>query len=93
MVLVAFLGFFLFSVRSVLQAWLLDCVPQNRGGTSIGLLFGMQSFGAALGPLLGGLLADRYGLGVVFYFLAGTIVFANLFVFFTPHPSETAAAR
>jgi MFS transporter, FSR family, fosmidomycin resistance protein len=92
-VLVAFLGFFLFSVRSVLQAWLLDCVPQNRGGTSIGILFGTQSFGAALGPLLGGLLADRYGLGAVFYFLAGTIVFANLFVFFTPHPGGDKSAR
>jgi MFS transporter, FSR family, fosmidomycin resistance protein len=91
-VLVAFLGFFLFSVRSVLQAWLLDSVPQSRGGTSIGILFGTQSFGAALGPLLGGLLADRYGLGAVFYFLAGTIVFANLFVFFTPHPGDNKSA-
>ncbi len=83
-VLVAFLGFFMFSVRSVLQAWLLDSTPSNRAGTSIGILFGMQALGAAVGPISGGLLADHYGLSAVFYFLATTIVIANLFIFFTP---------
>jgi MFS family permease len=89
-ILVAFLGFFLFSVRSVLQAWLLDATPANRGGTSIGILFGSQALGAALGPISGGVLADHYGLNAVFYFLAGTIVVANLFVFFTPTPERAA---
>jgi MFS transporter, FSR family, fosmidomycin resistance protein len=89
-ILIAFLGFFLFSVRAVLQAWLLDATPPNRGGTSIGILFGTQSLGAAAGPLLGGILADHYGLNAVFYFLAGTIVIANLFVFFTPVAKEQA---
>ena len=87
-ILVAFLGFFLFAVRSVLQAWLLDVTPANRGGTSIGILFATQSLGAALGPLIGGLLADRYGLNSVFYFLASTIVVANFFVLFTPTPQR-----
>ncbi len=86
--LIAFLGFFLFAVRSVLQAWLLDATPQHRGGTSIGILFGMQALGAAVGPISAGILADRYGLGAVFYFLAATIVVANLFVFFTPIPGR-----
>src|SRR5262245_62107430 len=36
---VAFLGFFFFSVRAVLQAWLLDATPPNMGGSSIGVLF------------------------------------------------------
>jgi MFS transporter, FSR family, fosmidomycin resistance protein len=87
-ILIAVLGFFLFSVRAVLQAWLLDATPANRGGTCIGILFGTQSLGSALGPLIGGLLADQYGLNVVFYFLAGTIVLANLFVLFTPAPQS-----
>jgi len=86
--LVAFLGFFLFAVRSVLQAWLLDSTPPHQGGTSIGILFGSQALGAAIGPLSGGILADHYGLNVVFLFLAGTIVIANLFVFFTPTPER-----
>jgi MFS family permease len=88
-ILVAFLGFFLFAVRSVLQAWLLDATPAHQGGTSIGILFGSQALGAAIGPLSGGILADHYGLSVVFLFLAGTIVVANLFVFFTPSPERS----
>jgi MFS transporter, FSR family, fosmidomycin resistance protein len=86
--LIAFLGFFLFAVRSVLQAWLLDATPPSMGGTSIGILFGMQAVGSAIGPALAGKLADHFGLMAVFYFLAGTIVIANMFVFFTPAPSE-----
>jgi predicted MFS family arabinose efflux permease len=86
--LIAFLGFFLFAVRSVLQAWLLDATPPSMGGTSIGILFGMQAVGSAIGPALAGRLADQFGLMTVFYFLAGTIVVANMFIFFTPAPTE-----
>jgi predicted MFS family arabinose efflux permease len=86
--LIAFLGFFLFAVRSVLQAWLLDATPPSMGGTSIGILFGMQAVGSAIGPAVAGKLADHFGLMAVFYFLACTIVVANMFVFFTPAPAE-----
>lgn len=44
------------------------------------MLFGAQAVGAAIGPLLGGLVADRWGLLATFYFLAATIVIASLFV-------------
>jgi FSR family fosmidomycin resistance protein-like MFS transporter len=81
---VAFLGFFLFAIRAVLQAWLLDATPAHMGGTSIGILFGAQAAGAAIGPLIGGVLADHYGIIATFYFLAATIVVANMFIFFTP---------
>jgi FSR family fosmidomycin resistance protein-like MFS transporter len=84
--LVAVLGFFLFAIRSVLQAWLLDATPASMGGTSIGILFGTQALGSAMGPVIGGMLADHYGLIATFYFLAGTIVVANMFIFFTPTP-------
>jgi MFS family permease len=81
---IAVLGFFLYAVRPVLQAWILETTPKKMGGTSIGVLFGAQHIGSALGPVLGGLIADRYGLMAAFYFLAATIVVANLFVFFIP---------
>jgi MFS transporter, FSR family, fosmidomycin resistance protein len=81
---VAFLGFFLFATRSVLQAWLLDASPKHLGGTSIGILFGTQAVGSAIGPLIGGLIADRYGITATFYYLAATIVIANLFILITP---------
>ena len=82
--LVALLGFFLFAVRAVLQAWLLDATPPGMGGSAIGLLFSTQALGAALGPLGAGIVADHFGLMAAFYFLAGTIIIANLLVFATP---------
>lgn len=89
---IAFLGFFLFAIRAVLQAWLLDATPKNMGGTSIGILFGTQAVGASIGPMLGGILADHYGLMATFYFLAITIVVANLFIFFTPATMGSATS-
>ena len=88
-VLIAVLGFFLYAIRPVLQAWLLEVTPKRMGGTSIGVLFATQAAGSAVGPLAGGLLADRFGLLSTFYFLALTIVVANLFVFLMPGPDRT----
>jgi len=82
--LVAVLGFFLYATRPVIQALMLDITPKNMGGSSIGVLFGAQALGAALGPWFGGMIADRYGILATFYFLAITIVIANLLVFWTP---------
>jgi MFS family permease len=82
--LVAVLGFFLYATRPVIQAWMLDSTPKNMAGSSIGVLFGAQALGGALGPLLGGVVADRFGLLAAFYFLATTIVVANLFVLAVP---------
>jgi len=79
-------------VRPVLQAWILDTTPKTMGGTSIGVLFGAQALGASAAPLLAGIIADRFGLGATFYFLAGTIVVANLFILFMPHAGKDAAA-
>jgi MFS family permease len=85
---IAFLGFFFFSIRAVLQAWLLDATPANMGGSSIGLLFAIQSLGSSIGPLVCGAIADRYGLLATFYFLVATIIVANVFIFFTPPVGE-----
>src|SRR2546430_4888561 len=86
--LVAVLGFFLYATRPVIQAWMLDITPRNMGGSSIGLLFGAQAVGGALGPLFGGMVADHYGLLATFYFLAATLVVANLLVFWTPKTAQ-----
>src|SRR5207237_9584549 len=81
---VAVLGFFLYAIRPVMQAWLLETTPKNMGGTSIGILFGAPALRSSVSPLIGGIIADRYGLLATFWFLAGTIVVANVFVFFMP---------
>jgi MFS family permease len=82
--LVALLGFFLFAVRAVLQAWLLDATPPGMGGSAIGALFSTQAMGAAIGPVTAGIFADHFGLMAAFYFMAVTIILANLMVFLTP---------
>lgn len=89
---IAVLGFFLYALRPVLQAWLLESTPKNMGGSSIGILFGAQSLGASVGPLIGGLIADSYGLGATFYFLAGTIVCANMFILLMPKGEPARAS-
>jgi MFS family permease len=88
---VAFLGFFLFAIRAVLQAWMLDATPREMAGAGIGFMFGMSSIGAAIGPLVSGVIADRYGIAATFYFLAATIVIANMFMLFTPAPAPQPA--
>ena len=90
---IAALGFFLYAIRPVLQAWMLECAPKNMGGTGIGIMFAAQAVGAAIGPVVGGLIADRYGLLATFYFLAVTIVIANLFILFMPRQAATSPAR
>jgi FSR family fosmidomycin resistance protein-like MFS transporter len=87
---IAFLGFFFFSIRAVLQAWLLDATPANMGGSSIGVLFAIQALGSSMGPIIGGLIADRWGLLATFYFLVGTIIVANVLILFTPLGEKAA---
>ena len=90
--LVAVLGFFLYAIRPVIQAWLLETTPRNMGGSSIGVLFGAQALGASVAPLIAGLIADQYGLAATFYFLAATIVGANLFILAMPAEPEAVEA-
>ena len=86
--LIAVLGFFLYAVRPIMQAWMLEATPAHMGGTGIGLMFGMQSGAQAIAPILGGMIADQYGLMAVFYLLAATIILANVMVIWVPAPHK-----
>ncbi len=94
-VFIALVGFFLYAMRSVLQAWALEVTPKNLAGSAVGIQFGVTSLGAAVSPLLFGMIADAYSLYAGFYFLAAIIVSANLLVFFMPKdtPHGGAAAH
>lgn len=46
-----------------------------------------------MAPLIGGAIADSYGLYATFYFVAVTIVLANLLIFITPGEPEQTADR
>jgi len=83
-VFVALVGFFLYAMRSVLQAWAVEVTPKHLAGTGVGLQFGITGLGASISPAIFGMIADRYDLYTGFMFLAGIIAFANLMVLFVP---------
>ena len=81
---IALVGFFLYAMRPVLQAWAIESTPKNLAGTGVGLQFGIQHAGASIAPALFGVIADAYDIYTGFYCLAATIAFANVLVFFLP---------
>jgi MFS transporter, DHA1 family, multidrug resistance protein len=56
--------------------------PRERAGYAMGVLQTGVWSGVALGPLLGGLVADAYGYAVSFYFTAVLLFFGGLLVHF-----------
>ena len=76
----AILGFFLYAVRPVIWAWVLDLGPKELGGSMVSFFSGSQSLLSSLSPVLCGFIADRWGILTAFYFLAGTVFVANLIV-------------
>jgi sugar phosphate permease len=91
-VFIALVGFFLYAMRAVLQAWALETTPKELAGSAVGIQFGITSLGGGVSPLIFGVIADAYGLYTGFYFLAGLIIFANLLVFFIPKETGQPAA-
>lgn len=84
----AVLGFFLYSLRPVMQAWIMSRTKQNIAGTTTSLLFTTQNVLAALSPVIGGTLADKYGIQATFYFIAGLILLGNIVIAFIPKDGE-----
>ena len=83
----AFLGFFLFSMGPVMVAWMMDLAPKDISGTTVSTLFGVQSLFAGFAPVICGFIADRFGILFSFYFLAFTIFAANFLVYLIPDKS------
>ena len=83
-VFVALVGSFLYAMRSVLQAWAIECTPRHLAGTGVGLQFGITAIGGGIAPSLFGMIADAHGLQVAFYGLAVTIVLGNFLVMLVP---------
>lgn len=79
--ILALIGFFLYSTAPVLNAWALDVAPRELGGTSIGILFATQSLLGGIAPVVDGAIAEAYGLQATFYFIAGTVLLANVLIF------------
>ena len=91
-VFIALIGFFLYAMRPVLQAWAVEATPKELAGSGVGLQFGIQAIGAAVSPAVFGMIADAKDIYTAFYFLAGTILLANGLVFFVPNRERRLAA-
>ena len=81
---VAVLGFALYAVRPVVHSWMMDLTPHELGGSATSLMFGAQAGLSTLMPIVGGMIADSYGLLWVFYVLAGSMLVTNLLVLTLP---------
>jgi MFS family permease len=90
-VFVALVGSFLYAMRSVLQAWAIECTPRHLAGTGVGLQFGITAIGGGIAPSLFGMIADARGLQVAFYGLAITIVLGNFLVMLVPAAEKKPA--
>ena len=75
-VLVALAGVSTFAVRPVIQSWALEKASPQLGGSMVSMLFGTQSAFSMAVPVVGGMIADAFGIAYVFYALAATVVVA-----------------
>jgi len=82
---ISVLGFLLFAVRPVIHSWMMDLAPPNMAGSATSVMFGAQSLLSMAAPLAGGMIADAWGLPVVFYALAAVMLVANVLVYLLPH--------
>jgi MFS family permease len=89
---IAVLGLCLYAIRPVVHSWLMHMVPDHLGGSATSLMFGIQSALAASMPVIGGVIADTYGLTSVFYFIAATMLISNLIVLILPKTAPVRAA-
>ena len=92
----ACLGFFLYAVRPVIWAWVLDLSPKELGGSAVSFFSASQSLLSSLSPVICGFIADRWGILTAFYFLAGTVLVANFVVLAIreqPKPASALAAE
>lgn len=85
---IALMGLTLYAIRPVFHSWLMDMVPAEMGGSAASVMFGTQAILASLTPLIGGVIADAWGLIEVFYFLAALMLLANLIVAVLPRVEE-----
>jgi MFS family permease len=90
-VFVALVGFFMYAMRPVMQAWAVENTPRRLAGTGVGLQFTILAIGGSIAPATFGLIADTWNVYAAFYFLAGTIIAANLLVLFVPRDGASRA--
>lgn len=90
-VTLAALGLVLFSIRPVIFAFAMEATSATMGGTTVGLVFGLNTIFSGLSPVLAGILADRIGLMSSFYLSGGLLLAAALAAALLPAPRRQPA--
>lgn len=78
MVSVGLLGFFHYSLRPIIFAFALDVTPPEIGATTVSYVFAWNQTFSAISPLVGGFLADAFGIRFALFFIAGLTLTAAL---------------
>lgn len=81
------LGFFLFSMQSILTSAAVEQAGHEVHSTVVSLIYA-SSFVGSLAPAVAGVLADAYGLQITFYFSASLAVTAFAILAFTRLPER-----
>lgn len=82
---VAVMGFVMYAARPVIHSWMMDLAPQNVAGSATSVMFGVQALFTTVMLMVSGGVADKWGLEVVFYLLAGSMLAANVLVYMLPN--------
>jgi FSR family fosmidomycin resistance protein-like MFS transporter len=91
-VVILALGFFLFSMQSVLTAAAIDLAGHEVQATVVSLIYA-SGFVGSLAPTVAGVLSDRYGLPSTFYMSAAVAAVAVIIVAVTKLPGGAAQRR
>ncbi len=75
---VAFLGFFIYAARPVIQSWVMDLSAVKMHGSVTSMMFLAETALGTFAPIIGGVIADLYGLTSTFFFLAASVFIANI---------------
>lgn len=87
-VTVSLVGCALFAIRPVIHSWMMDRTADKTSGSAVSLLFAAQSGLNMIVPVAGGIIADVWGLTVVFYAL--TVVCAGAALLAAVMPNSPA---
>ncbi|MFQ5793120.1 MAG: MFS transporter, partial [Acidobacteriota bacterium] len=72
------IGAFIFTFHAIFVAAAIDLSEEEVRGTAVALVYASSNAIGSIGPLLGGVLADAYGVEATFLFAGGVVVAAAL---------------
>ena len=83
-IIVSLAGCSLYSIRPVIHSWTMDLSYKNASGSAVSMLFTAQAALTGTVPIVGGLIADNYGLKSVFILLTITSLLALILSLLMP---------